>query len=441
MIYPVKVKKKPKIIIVGAGIGGLSFAYKYKGIAEIVVYEKNSPDKLGFPWYDSVKADAFSDTKIPLPTDGVSGRKKIDMFSPGGAGHLPQREKTVKMGYEIDRVSLIKHLLQLAGEKATIVYGREVTGLIKQSGKVVGVIFKDGSKEECDLVLDACGPFSCLRKFVCDNEQDYMPLPEDILYCKRGMYRIKEGVKVNPGNEVYIKHMGGSAISWCRHTPEGKYLDVFISSLGKPLTEEYLTQAMDDIRMRNGALSEEVIVRLERLSLRYPLSQMVYDGYAAVGDSAYATNPVSGCGIDSAMRAGSILAETINTAKNFSVASLWDYQSRFMRSVGSTLIALDVIKRWLDTADPADIDWLFGSVIGEEIVTFLNSDNALKNFNPKMFLDKIPVAFDRKDLLSEAFRVFSSAGAAKAFAMLIPPVYNKKAVLSWRKKYDSFVRK
>ena len=423
-----------KIIIIGAGLGGLAFAYKYRGDAEIKIYEKRSRDKLGFPWHDSVKAEIFDDLALPIPCRGVCGKKPFDIYSPSVKGYVPQRQKTVSLGYEINRVALINHFIDLASHSAKIEFEKEVVAI--ERGLVT---FEDGTQESCDLIIDASGGFSPFRKFFLEDEKDFEPSDDEILYCYRAAYKIPDGAFVEERDSVYLKRIV-SAVSWCRTAPETNCMDVFISSLGSPLTKELIEEVEEDIRARHPSVSREAVSkRAERLALRAPLAQMVFDGYAAVGDSAYAANPTNGCGIENALRSGCMLADALKNAKDFSVETLWNYQVKFTRELGSDLLALDVFKRWIFKVPSDDVAWLFDSVIGEEIVKYLTDETDAKSFNPKLFLSKIPVAFGRKDILSEGVKVLTTAGLAKGFAMLIPSNYDKKLVTSWKKRYNGYI--
>ena len=429
-----------KIIIIGAGIGGLAFAYKYQGTDEICLFEQAARNKLGFPWCDSVKAEAFKDTEIPLPGKGVYKKKYIHMYSPSCTVNIPQRKKTVKKGYEIDRVALLDHLFELVKDKVTFCFESKVTGLAKSNGKVTGV-YVGGALYEADLVIDASGAFSKLRYFVCEDSADFEPNADEILYCERTLYKADENIVKDHLDAVYIKHKGGTALSWCRSTPDLEQMDVFVSSIGAPLTPSYVQAEEEDMFDRNAALSKTVIQkRCERLALRSPLSQFVYDSFAFVGDSAYMTNPVNGCGIENAMRAGAILADVLNKKHDFSLENLWNYQVKFMYSVGSNLVALDVFKRWVYNVVPEDIDWLFDTMIGAEIVAFF-SGSSKKPLNPKVLLDKILIAHERKDLAPQVFKVVSRAAQAKTYALLIPAKYESKLVDLWKTRYNDFLRK
>ena len=273
-----------KIIIIGTGIGGLAFAYKYQGTDEICLFEQSARQNLGFPWCDSVKAEAFKDTGIPLPETGVYKKKYIHMYSPSCNVDIPQRKKTVKKGYEIDRVALLDHLIESVKDKVTFHFERKVTGLSKSSGKVTGV-YVDGELHEADMVIDASGAFSKLRSYICEDPADYEPSADEILFCARTLYKADENTVKNHTDAVYIKHKGGTALSWCRSTPDFEQMDVFVSSIGARLTTEYVEAEEEDMYNRNSALPRTVLQRRwERLALRPPLSQFVYDSFAFAGD-------------------------------------------------------------------------------------------------------------------------------------------------------------
>ena len=118
----------------------------------------------------------------------------------------------------------------------------------------------------------------------------------------------------------------------------------------------------------------------------------------------------------------------------------WNYQVKFMHSVGSDLVALDVIKRWAYGVAAEDIDWFFDTVLGAEIVVFF-SGSSKRPLNPKVLLDKIPVALERKELAPQVLKVVTRAAQAKAYALLIPAKYEPKLVDLWKTRYNDFLRK
>ena len=429
-----------QIVIVGAGLGGLSFAYHYTGTAKLILIEKEKKEDLGFPWHDSVKLDVFKQTNYPLPPFGVCSKKTIEMYSPNGENHLPQRKKTVSSGAEISRKYLISHAINLVETKVEMHFGTTVQK-IQSINNGYSLKLNNGKSIDADLIIDASGGFSTLRQYVMDDPSDFMPLEDEILYTTRAMYKIPTGTKLVEKDASYIKHLGVPGVAWCRTAPESNNMDVFVSSLGKPLTSSMIEESENDMRKHNSAFSYDLVNRRnEKLALRYPLSQCVYDNYVAVGDSAYSSNPVNGCGIENALRSGFILAEVLNTKSEYTISNLWEYQFKYMHSIGADLVFLDIIKRWVFEVTPEDINWLFNTLLGEDVLSHFNNKKHKKDFDISILLDKMPIAWSRKDLFSFALSAFSTAASARMVALMVPPVYEKKLVLTWRKKYNSYIR-
>ena len=72
--------KDKKIIVLGAGLGGLLAAYRLGQAGfDVTVYEKKPKSTLGYPWHDSVKPDTFSDVKLQVPKEALI--KKCSNYS------------------------------------------------------------------------------------------------------------------------------------------------------------------------------------------------------------------------------------------------------------------------------------------------------------------------------------------------------------------------
>ncbi len=95
--------------------------------------------------------------------------------------------------------------------------------------------------------------------------------------------------------------------------------------------------------------------------VRRPISSLVADGVAFVGDAAFMVNPIHGGGIGAGMRAGIILGEVAKEAiarRDTSAKGLWHFNTRFLCNFGRRLASLEIFKRLL--ADVSDDDMNFG---------------------------------------------------------------------------------
>ncbi|MDE5601959.1 MAG: NAD(P)-binding protein, partial [Clostridia bacterium] len=175
-----------KIIILGAGIGGLYVAGELgkKGYS-VVVYERKLRHELGYPWADSVSKDTFKNVDITLPEDSYISKQVLNFYSPSGYGYIKQAQRASK-NLDVDRKKLIEYLISLSEEHCDIRFGIIPDRLIVENDKVVGVSVY-GKEEYCDLVIDSSGLFSPYRlqvpnKFLMSDEL----LPHDYLVAYRG---------------------------------------------------------------------------------------------------------------------------------------------------------------------------------------------------------------------------------------------------------------
>lgn len=424
-----------KIIIIGLGLGGLAFVHNlpYDPELDITIYEKERFENLGYPWCDSVNFDGIAASGVILPSNVYHPKKLFNMYSPDMEGSMPQRQKTVDNGIELDRRAFLRYMIECARHKATIHYGIGVRKLIIKEGIVVGVKLDNGKKVQGDLVIDASGPLSKIKNDVIsplDKLRD-----DDLLSGYRAIFEPNKGIPYPEEDSVYLKHLNHVGISWCRTTAEGN-LDVFISEITDRLKPEHIALALKDIRDRNPILSDKLIEeRYAKLVVKRPLSRFVYDGYVLVGDSAYMSTPTSGSGIENALRAGRILAEVFLEAKGYTTADLWHYQARFMRSIGSNLYAKDLFRRYGQTLPVEEVNWFF-STIFSGFQEFTEADyESVKRMKVYEYVKKAKALLSNKPLFSSGTRIINLAIKAKLHAFLIPAEYEEESFSLWQEKY------
>lgn len=416
-----------KIIIIGCGLGGLAFALKYKGQAEIEICEKRNREDLGFPWCDTIRLSSFIDNDFVLPELALNKKKRFYMTIPDSKGKIIQRKKIEEERAEIDRKAFIDFFIDQAQAKAKITFGKGVIDLIMSGDKIEGVVFEDGSSESADLVIDSSGAFSTIRQKLPLSITDYSPDNNETMHYYRGYYLPNVDQEETEYDCVYLKTMGENAIAWVRTAPNG-YLDVFIAHMGG-LDDEFIQKVFDDLSARTSRLSSTaVFVKRGCLALRYPLSRIVFDNFALVGDSAYMSMPMTGSGMDNAIYAGVLLASVVDEIEDdFSIKNLWKYQSKYFHSLGSNMYVADMLLRYGMQLETSDVIWFFNEFVGAK-------------YTPKEIQRKLKTVFEKKVLTSVGFKVLGKMIKAKALALRVPIVYDKDSVDAWSEKYDYFIR-
>lgn len=421
-------KSMRRIVIIGVGLGGLMFAYRYKGDAKIEIYEASGRVELGYPWCDTIRLSSFSDNGIPIPSFALEEKKLFNITIPDGIGKIKQKEKLLKERAEINRKELIEYMISIVEPKATFYFGKKVKGFKKEDEKICGIILETGEEIEADLVIDASGGFSSFRKYLPLDEQDFEPLPSETLHYYRAYYEKNPEVSEVTYDSVYLKMLGENAISWVRTAP-GKKIDIFIAHT-ESLTNTFLFRAFNDLQYRNERLSSTpIFAKRGKIAIRYPLSTIVFDGLALVGDSAYMSMPMTGSGMDNAMYAGGLLAETVNELgeKEFTKQNLWGYQAKYFRALGANMYACALLLKYGFSISDEDLTWFFN-----EMLTEANGGRDV--------IEKIKGLVKKKKMTTSTLKILTYALATRTAVSLIPPIYNENLVKAWTKKYNEMIK-
>lgn len=416
-----------KIVIIGTGLGGLMFALKYRGDAKIEIYEKRTREELGYPWCDTIRLSSFTDNGIAVPHFALEEKKLFNLTILDGKGAIKQKKKLLKERAEIDRKQLIEYMLTLVEEKAKLHFGVGVNGLIKDNDKITGVLLDTSEEVHADLVIDASGGFSTIRKELPLDERDFEPDKAETLYYYRGYFENNHEVQSMEYDSVYLKMLGENAIAWIRTAPNNK-VDVFIAHT-ENLSNEFLYKAFNDLQYHNERLSSTpIFVRRGKIAIRYPLSTIVFDGLALVGDSAYMSMPMTGSGMDNAMYAGSILAEVVNEIdmNEFTKQSLWKYQVKYFKTLGCNMYACDLLLKYGFSLKDEDLSWFFNELL-------INSNNFKDTF------DKLKSFIGKKTVTKATLRKLTHALLARTAVSLIPPIYNETLVENWIQSYNQMI--
>lgn len=360
-----------KILVAGAGHGGISAAINLARAGyDVTVYEKQKREEMGYDWEDAIELSAFDFAEIERPDESIYIKSHhMAYMSPNGQHvlHMPY-DKGIGRRVHMERKGLTKHLFSEA-EKAGVklVFEKEILAPIIKGNRVAGMKIKDGENEiylESELLIDAAGLFSPIR----------MQLPESSGVTRQfedrnifNAYRIyfdnTDGTITDPPYNVTFFHMDKPGISWT--ITDEKFVDIIVGKFqmkGK-LTQKEVDDSIADFRSRYPFIGEKVLrggERIESIPISRMVSKIVYNGYAAVGDSAGMTIPLSGSGLVLSIMAGKYLADCVKSIGNgdFNEKNLWKYEYNYFQQQGQRYLLLDIFKNFFTYVSAKDINYI-----------------------------------------------------------------------------------
>ncbi|HHU43367.1 MAG: NAD(P)/FAD-dependent oxidoreductase [Bacillota bacterium] len=426
-----------KIVIIGAGIGGLIAAAELgKAGYEVSLYEKEKEDLLSYDWHDDVAPQIFKDLDLPLPDKEHYHPKSDWSFVIPKAKNILFVPIKGERDLSIHRRALSKYLVDKAKQYCSMFFDVKVDSLLIKDDKVQGVKVK-GKNIKADLVIDSSGALSAFRASLPESSNiQQKPYPGDIFYAFRGFYERKDA-KIEHKCKAYLKHLGEQGLSWSRHEIEGE-VDILVGRIDK-LDKKTLDNALNELKKDNPSMGDKLLHggQICTIPVRYPLTKMVTDGYAAIGDAAFMTIPMLGSGIASSMFAGRLIAETIIKG-GVEKQNLWNYQVRFMYKAGSRHMGVDALKRWLLRTPSEDLAFLFDKgIISQKEMEVSSSGGAVK----LSFIDifkKLVAGFPRIGLLLNLKKAVDRMQKAIVLGNDIPVEYDDKKIAVWQQKLWEF---
>ena len=438
-----------KILVAGAGHGGLSAAINLaKSGYDVTVYEKQKRDEMGYDWEDAIELSAFDFAEIERPDESIYIKSHhMAYMSPNGKHvlHMPY-DKGIGRRVHMERKGLIKHMLSEA-EKAGVklVFETEIVAPIFENNRIAGMIIKDveGEKRlESDLLIDAAGLFSPIR----------MQLPASAGIVKEfsdrnifNAYRIyfdnTDGTITDPAYNVTFFHMDKPGISWT--ITDEKFVDIIIGKFqmkGK-LTMKEVEDSIADFRSRYPFIGDKVLrggEKIESIPISRMLPKIIYNGYAAVGDSAGMTIPLSGSGLVLSIMAGKYLADCVKNVGSgeFTEKSLWKYEYNYFQEQGQNYLLLDAFKNFFTYVTADDINYILKKKILTE-QQFAVADGEPLVLPLKQIIHIVLNAMPMIRIVPHLVGALSALPLTPVIAKAMPKEYDEKKFLKWKKLYLS----
>jgi len=337
-------ENKYDVIVVGAGPAGSTAAYSAAAAgASVLVIDRRR--ELGVPVQcgEALAEDVLKELRIePDPRWAVCRTNAVKIVSPSGIEvRIAERSVTGKVGYILDRKVFDKFLaMRAAREGAEILVNTYVNGLITENGHPAGVRTTGAwGKGEFrgKVIIAADGVGSRIGRWV--GIKTALKL-EDI---ESGIQFQMVGVK--PEDTSLMEFYFGSGIApggYAWFFPKGEdTANVGLGVLGSRADRRPVEYLREFVRkMPHISCGKVVEVNAGGVPVSGPLKQTVKENVMLVGDAARQVNPLTGGGIDSAMRAGTIAGEVAAKAVDEGDTSekrLMEYEKRWREAIGKRL--------------------------------------------------------------------------------------------------------
>ncbi|MDR0855087.1 MAG: NAD(P)/FAD-dependent oxidoreductase [Christensenellaceae bacterium] len=436
-----------KIIIAGAGIGGLGVAAELaKKGHDVTVYEKGTYSSLAYDWHDDMEEQVYDGGLLEKPDPSIYFKKRPWAFvSPFSVATTLVRQPEPDLDLSTRRTEFSQFLADRAIKAgAKIVYGVAVQAPIIKDGKLVG-IKTDKGDFTADLIIDCLGAYSAIRTQVPAAWGIQNAVNEDeMFYVWRGFFDRKEGV---PGdadgltNKVYLKHLGNVGISWC--IDDGHEVDILAGLVGGN-TQEHVDTVIAELKKEHPFIGDKIVRAggFYRIPVRRPLTLMVADNYAVIGDAAFMTIPLLGSGLASGIYASRILADAIENANgDYTAAKLYPYQVAVYKKFGAVHAGVDYIKNWLLNTECDRINKVMNSgLIAEKDLIKVSKGRML--FIPiGELLGKAAKGIKMPGILLELNDMLMKHHKAYKLGLKVPETYDLAVNAKWAAKLNNVFKK
>ena len=372
------------VVVAGAGVAGAYAAFRLAsaGLRVLVVDIKEFERVGDKPCGDAIGGHHLSFLGLSdLPRDMVEGYAKgIDIYSPSGR----VRFRVLGEGLEVDRIGLARYLLKRAIDRGAefrgstaalepIVSGGYVRGLRLYSG---GRTYEVASS----VVVDATGNArAVVRRLPKDWPVSEEAGPRDFNIAYREVRVLKDEVEEPNMLRIYVSKTVAPGGYWWffPYSEKRSYVNVGLGvqgGRGYPHPRDLLYRYVLSQRIFEGSTLVEA--GGAPVPTRGPLSSLVWNGIAVVGDAAYTVNPVHGGGKGSSMVSSLCVANAIVEALDrgdVSAEGLWGANICYMNNYGTKQAVLDVFRRFLQELGDEDLEFgMSAGIIKEEDLNALS---------------------------------------------------------------------
>ena len=330
------VRKKYDVLVVGGGPAGSTAAYEAaRNGANVLMIDRRREIGVPVQCGEALAEDVLKELNLkPDPRWAINRTNAVKIVSPSGVEvRISERRVTGKVGYILDRKVFDKFLaIRAANAGADIMVGTYVDGLLLRDGRPVGVkaLGADGRIEiSADVIIAADGVGSRVARWaglkttlkLADVESGIQFQMVGVKFEDMAMMEFYLGSEISPGGYAWV-------------FPKGEGMaNVGLGVLGSRARHRAIEYLRDFVsRMPNLSRGKIIEINGGGVPVCGPIKKTVMDGLLVVGDAARQVNPLTGGGIDSAMRAGTIAGEVAARAVgegDTSEKKLKEYEKRW----------------------------------------------------------------------------------------------------------------
>lgn len=428
------------ILVAGAGHGGLAAAaILAKAGHRVTVIEKKQESALGHDWEDRFSFDILADilglSVDALPADIWRYRGDCTFVSPDMQNRIPIHYTAENRQKIMWRAPLIQLLVEHAKSCGVqFLFSTAVIGPVTDGGRVCGLLTEQG-RMPADLVIDAAGVFSPVRSNLPEEFGiEKSPKHGDLFYaCRTYFDRLPGYPDPSEPFEVYLCHKGEPGLCWFCTNEDS--VDVLVGLID-PLSDEQIQSLQAGFRVQHPWMGSTVLHGGQRgfIPVRRPLTIMVANGYAAVGDSAFMTTPMNGMGIDLSLQAGKLLAQTVLHCQGIlTTKKLWKYNRDYHRKFGASAAKNDALKSTILTLPQGGLDFLFA----QGVVQASDLAGGEADMSVSALYKKISRGVKRPDAFLMLINGIIRGRMVGALYKNAPSAYAKESVRAWSESITS----
>jgi geranylgeranyl reductase family protein len=367
------------VVVVGAGFAGSSLAYflSMAGVKALVVDVRGWDEVGDRPCGDAIGKHHFDELGMPYPRG-----EELEGLVRGIAVYSPSEGFRVVVGgegFEVNSVKYVQRLLSEAISRGCEFLGNtHVRGPIVKDGYVVGIrVWSGGVKElNAKVVVDASGNARSVVRFLPKS----WPITEELDFADANVayreVRVLEGeVEESEILRIYVNNDVAPGGYWWffPYSLMRGYVNVGLGVRADLKGVHPKEQLYKYVLSRPEFRGSKVVKAGGALvPTRKPLTSLVWNGIAVIGDAAYVVNPVHGGGKGSSMISAKCVSEAIVNALSIgdtSATNLWGANVCYMRRYGCKQGALDLLRYFLQKLSNDDLEFVIskGLVSGDEL--------------------------------------------------------------------------